>query len=205
MPPVSTSPAWKARPAGAGYDATRARLVDAAEAVVREEGVNALRLDSVADSVGLHRSSVYRYFDSKEELITAVVVQATFRIGRKVIDEVGESAAPESLLVDGITTALAEMAADPVHQALMAPAASEAMARIAGTAITEGIRPLVEPMFTAAAERGVLRAGVTPDDAIRWLQIVVSGVVRSPNLVADNDQLRDLLRLMLVPALIDRS
>jgi AcrR family transcriptional regulator len=202
---MSTSPAWKARPAGAGYDATRARLVDAAEAVVREEGVNALRLDSVADAVGLHRSSVYRYFDSKEELITAVVLQATFRIGRKVIDEVGESAPPETLLVDGITTALAAMAVDPVHQALTAPAASEAMARIAGTAITEGIRPLVEPMFAAAAAQGVLRAGVTPDDAIRWLQIVVSGLIRSPALVSDTDGLSDLLRLMLVPALIDRS
>jgi AcrR family transcriptional regulator len=202
---VSTSPAWKARPAGAGYDATRARLVDAAEAVVREDGVNALRLDSVADSVGLHRSSVYRYFDSKEELITAVLVQATLRIGGQVIEEVGESAPPESLLVDGITTALAAIAVDPVHQALMAPAASEAMARIAGAAITEAIRPLVEPMFTAAATRGVLRKGVTPDDAIRWLQIVVSGLIRTPNLVPDDDKLRDLLRLMLVPALIDRG
>jgi AcrR family transcriptional regulator len=202
---VEATPAWKARPEGAEYESVRGRLVDAAETIVREEGVNALRLDSVAEQAGLHRSSVYRYFNSKEELITAVVVQATLRIGRAIIAEIGESAEPERFLVEGVTAGLAAVAADPVHRSLMAPSASEAMARIAGTAITEGIRPLIEPMFAAADERGVLRAGVTPDDAILWLQIVSSGMVCSPNVVPDEAQLRELLRRMLVPALIEQD
>lgn len=200
--PVTAVPEWKARPEGPEYEAMRRRLVDAAEAIVRDKGVSALRLDSVADAVGLHRSSVYRYFNSKEELVTAVVVQATLRVGRTVIDKLGESAPPERFLVEGLAIALAEMANDPVHRSLMAPSASAAMSRVGGKALTEGIRPLVEPMFRSAAERGVLRDGVTPDDALHWLQIVASGLVSQPNIVPATDDLAALLELMLVPALL---
>lgn len=200
---MSTTAEWKARSGNPEFEATRRRLVDAAEALVRDEGAAALRLDSVAEIVGLHRSSVYRYFDSKEDLLTAVVVQATLRVGRAVIDELGPDASPEHLLVDGLAIAIARIAIDPVHRSLMAPASSEAMTRVGDRALTEGIRPLIEPMFTAAAEQGSLREGITPDDALRWLRIVATGLFRAPDIVPDEHDLTRMLRLMLVPALLD--
>lgn len=189
-------------PATDDHQRTRKRLVDAAEAIVRTDGVSALRLDAVADEVGLHRSSVYRYFDSKEALVTAVVVQATLRVGRTVIDRLGEDAPPERFLAEGLAIALAEMAVDPVHRSLLDPAASAWIARIGPRVMTEGIRPLVEPIFTDAAGRGALRDGVTPDDAIRWLQIVAMGLVRTTEPAPDADALVALLERMLVPALL---
>lgn len=196
------APEWKARREGPEYEATRQRLVDAAETIVREDGASALRLDSVADRVGLHRSSVYRYVDSKEALLTAVVVQATLRVGAEVIEALGTDAGPEKLLVDGLALAMARIATDPVHRSLMAPSSSEAMTRIGTTALADGIRPLVEPMFAAAAERGALRQGVTPDDALRWLLVVSAGLFRFPDLAEDPDELTRLLELLLVPALL---
>jgi AcrR family transcriptional regulator len=198
-----TAPDWKARPASPEYGAVRQRLVDAAEAIVRSEGAAALRLDSVGESAGLHRTSVYRYFDSKEDLLTAVVVQATLRVGAEIVAELGASARPEVFLVDGLARAMARIATDPVHRSLMAPSTSEAMTRLGSRALTEGIRPLVEPMFVAAAEHGLLREGVTPDDALRWLLIVATGLFRAPEVVADPAELARLLELLLVPALLD--
>ena len=93
------------------------------------------------------------------------------------------------------------MADDPVHTSVMAPSASAWRARIAGSALTEGIRPLVEPLFDAAAAEGMLRDGVTPDRAIAWLQIVASGLTASPNIEPDRDELRGLLEATLVPSL----
>jgi len=87
----------------------------------------------------------------------------------------------------------------------MAPSASEAMTRVGSRALTEGIRPLVEPMFVAAADQGLLRPGVTIEDASRWLLIVATGLFRVPDVVADVDELTGLLELMLVPALLDTS
>jgi AcrR family transcriptional regulator len=200
---VTDQAEWKARPAGPDYEATRRAVVEAAEAIVREQGVRALRFESVADRVGLHRSSLYRYFDSKEELVTAVVVHASLRVGQSVIAQLGADASPRRFLVEGLTIALAELASDPVHRSLLDPSASEAMARVGGRALTEGIRPLVEPAFVAAAEQGILRPGVTPDDALRWLQIVAVGLLRAPTGAADTPELTRLLELMLVPALFD--
>jgi AcrR family transcriptional regulator len=195
-------PEWKARPERPQYATTRRRLVDAAEEIVREQGAGSLRLDSVGEIVGLHRSSVYRYFDSKEELLTAVVVQATLRVGREVIDAMGVSARPEQFLVEGLAMAMARIASDPVHRSLMAPSTSEAMTRVGTRALSEGIRPLIEPMFAAAAEQDLLRPGITIDDALRWLLIVATGIFRAPDVVPDPDELTRLLELMLVPALL---
>ncbi len=202
---MSSQAEWKARPAGPDYEATRGAVVEAAEAIVREQGVRALRFESVADRVGLHRSSLYRYFDSKEELLTAVVVHASLRVGQSVIAQLGADASPRRFLVEGLTIALAELASDPVHRSLLDPSASEAMARVGGRALTEGIRPLVEPAFVGAAEQGILRPGVTADDALRWLQIVAVGLLRAPTATADAEtgDLTRLLELMLVPALFD--
>ena len=148
---------WKARPEGTDYDAVRQRLVDATEDLLRKGGVGALRQDAVAEGAGLHRSSVYRYFNSKEDLVIAAVVQSTLRIGRRIRERIGETADPENFLVRGIVEALEAMSADPLHRALTTPGSSRAMTRLANTALREGVRPLVEPMFASAAERGVLR------------------------------------------------
>lgn len=201
---TDAAPDWKARPEGPEYDAVRGRLVDAAEDIVRDKGVNALRLESVAEAAGLHRSSVYRYFGSKEELLTAVVTQNSMRVRRKVIRKLGKDATPEMLLAEGLAIALAELANDPVHRSLMSPSASEAMARAGGKAFTTGILPLVEPVFEVARAQGILRDGVTPEDATRWLQIVASGLLRSPDILPERAELVRLLELMLIPTLIDR-
>jgi AcrR family transcriptional regulator len=202
---MSTSAAeWKARPEGPDYEAVRLRLVDAAEQIILDQGAASLRLDSVGEAVGLHRSSVYRYFDSKEDLLTAVIMQATLRLAAEVVESLGVSARADQFLVDGLAMAMARITNEPVHRSLMAPA-SEAMTRVGARALTEGLRPLVEPMFVAAAEQGVLREGVTTEDALRWLLIVATGLFRAPDVVPSVDELTRLLELMLVPVLLDAS
>jgi hypothetical protein len=76
--------------------------------------------------------------------------------------------------------------------------------RARGKALTSGIRPIVDPVFEAAAAQGILREGVSPEDASRWLQIVASGLVRSPDIVPHRKELVELLDKMLVPTLIER-
>ena len=79
------------------------------------------------------------------------------------------------------------------------------MTKLANLALREGVRPLLAPVFDTAAERGVLREGVSVDDALRWLQVVSLGLMQAPSVVADLDALKELLQLMLVPVLIERG
>lgn len=195
---------WKARREGPEFEAMRRRLVDAAESIIRDQGASALRLDAVGEAVGLHRSSVYRYFDSKEELFTEVVMHTTLRIGQRVIRELGGDVRPERLLTEGLAMAMAMLTSEQALRSIMAPANSEAMTRVGTRAMTEGIRPLVEPMFMAAERQGLLRPGVSTDDALRWLLVVATGLFRAPDVVDDVDELTRLLELLLLPALLQR-
>ncbi|MFE5731113.1 TetR/AcrR family transcriptional regulator [Streptomyces sp. NPDC056528] len=52
-----------------------AQLIDAAEAILGEGGVEALTAGAVAKRAGIARNSIYRYFDSIEDLLELVVTR----------------------------------------------------------------------------------------------------------------------------------
>ncbi|MDE0066762.1 MAG: TetR/AcrR family transcriptional regulator [Acidimicrobiaceae bacterium] len=61
---------------------TRRRLVDAAVAVVRSQGVQGLTLQSVAAEAGLSKGGLLYHFSSKEELVTALLHDAMDRVDK---------------------------------------------------------------------------------------------------------------------------
>nr|WP_252860261.1 TetR/AcrR family transcriptional regulator [Corynebacterium ulcerans] len=54
---------------------TQAAILDAAEALLREGGVEALTAGAVAQRVGLARNSLYRYVESMDELRGRVILR----------------------------------------------------------------------------------------------------------------------------------
>lgn len=51
---------------------TRAALLEATRAILEEQGVKALTMESVADRVGISRRGVYRHFETRSELLIAL-------------------------------------------------------------------------------------------------------------------------------------
>ena len=62
----------------------RAAILAAASKRVAEEGANDLSLRAVARDVGLVSSAVYRYFASRDELLTALIIAAYDSLGDHV-------------------------------------------------------------------------------------------------------------------------
>lgn len=58
----------------------RARILDAAEAQLREEGPSALRLDVIAKKIGVSRQAVLHHFGTRDGLVAAVVHRALERL-----------------------------------------------------------------------------------------------------------------------------
>jgi AcrR family transcriptional regulator len=54
---------------------TRARLLDAASAVIRRDGPQALTLDAVAGEAGVSKGGLLYHFRSKRELLDALVAR----------------------------------------------------------------------------------------------------------------------------------
>lgn len=85
---------------------TRARLIDAAAAIVGTKGFHATTLDEIAASVGMTRGAIYGNFRNREDLFLAVVKQrwepivpqlkpgGTFREQMRAIGEAVVAAAP---------------------------------------------------------------------------------------------------------------
>jgi AcrR family transcriptional regulator len=80
--------AMSTTPAGSVRARVRAGLVEEIKAIARrhlaEQGASALSLRAVAREVGMVSSAVYRYFPSRDELLTALIVDAYNAFGAAV-------------------------------------------------------------------------------------------------------------------------
>jgi AcrR family transcriptional regulator len=74
-------------------DDTRTRLLDAAEAIVAEHGVNALTLDKVAAAARVSKGGLLHHFNSKEALLRAIVTRMAEEM-RAVFDALYAAEAP---------------------------------------------------------------------------------------------------------------
>src|SRR3954462_15630126 len=99
----------------------RARLLDAARRLIREQGHEAVGMELIATIAGVSRATLYRYFASKEH----VVCEAALAWGQEVAARIPDAiaAAPES--VDALDVAteqvVREAASDlPMVRATMA-------------------------------------------------------------------------------------
>jgi AcrR family transcriptional regulator len=85
--PVEPAPP-AADPAASGRDRRRAettaRILDAAERIAGEDGVEALTMARLGDEIGYRAGALYRYFASKEALLAALLVRVVREAGAMV-------------------------------------------------------------------------------------------------------------------------
>ena len=107
---------------------TRRRLVDAAVAVVRTQGVQGLTLQSVANEAGLSKGGLLYHFSSKEELVSALLHDAMERVDgdlAKLVNSGGKGAfarayveyvrAPDTYWEESATSVFAAAALEPTR------------------------------------------------------------------------------------------
>lgn len=61
---------------GEAKEATRRRLIEAARAVIADQGAAALTLREIASRAGVVPSAVYRHLDNRDELLTLLVLES---------------------------------------------------------------------------------------------------------------------------------
>jgi len=71
-------------------DVARSRILEAAEKKLAEVGPERLRLNDLADELGISRQAILHHFGSREELVGAVVERATLRLNERLADVLGE-------------------------------------------------------------------------------------------------------------------
>lgn len=147
----------------------RAAILDSARTHLASDGATGLSLRAVARDVGLASSAVYRYFDSRDALLTALIIDAYNSVGAAV--EAREAAVARDDLLGrwlAVAHAVRDWAlADPHQYALVygSPVPGYAAPEDTIGPATRGVRVLAVLLsdVAAAGPVGPLRGDDPPD------------------------------------------
>lgn len=148
------------------------QLVDAAEAILDEEGVEALTAGAVAARAGIARNSIYRYFDSIDDLLELIVTRE-FPVWIQAVEQAVAAAATPQEQVAAYVRSNLEQAAAGTHGR---------RATLSRASLSPEARQRVGQMHTSLQE--ALAGAVhdlghpQPDLAIAVLQSVVDACIR---------------------------
>jgi len=195
---------WKAKPTSAEYDKIKGKIVQCAWDLICDKGAESLRLDEVAKQSGCSRSSVYRYFDSKKELLVAVLMKWLFDTTEKLNPILENIEDPVERLVEGIYGPIHAVRTDQYLSQMWNSKnnSSSDLAALALEAIPEAMSVILDPFFELANTKGWLRKDLTSEEAARWILMVIiaMGVFGSGGLTPEKE--KDYLRKMIVPSLL---
>jgi len=156
-------------------DATRRGILEAARATLERGPVGALRVDEVARSAGVSRSTVYLLYGSRAGLFDALARHLRLEAG---FDElIREFRRPDALeAMRGSQRAAVRMYAKmpELARAMFTLAAVDPDAVAAIRAIEDGRRPGQADIARRLAAQGYLRDGVDIDEATDILTVITS-------------------------------
>ena len=156
-------------------DATRRRILDAARATLERGPSGALRVEEVARSAGVSRSTVYLLYGSRAGLFDALARHLRLEAG---FDElIREFRRPDALeAMRGSQRAAVRMYAKmpELARAMFTMGAVDPDAVAAIRAIEDGRRPGQADIARRLAEQGYLRDGVDIDEATDILTVITS-------------------------------
>ena len=183
----------------------RDRILDAAEACLRRDGIRRTTAAGVATEAGVSRAWLYRHFPDKASLLSAALIRR---------DEAFWAEAQQT--VDAADGLAAQVAAAVLlaRAAPLGPLATElrdrepaAFAAVIGTFVDD-IIPGMSWFWSAQLEAGVaageLRADLDVDAAAEWVTRIVVSLVSVPGQAVDIDDAASLtayLEAFLMPAL----
>jgi AcrR family transcriptional regulator len=183
----------------------RERILDAASRCFDRIGVAKTTMADVASEAKVTRTTLYRYFESRDAVIVGVMLRETHYFRERLlealcgIDDVGE------FLVEGILICLREAPNRPLY---IYPFGGEASNLVGNLFLSSeqlfeiGIE-LLRPLFEPAREKGLLREGIELSTLIEWTSRITLSYLTTPSpRIEDEAAMRQLLQRLLLPAVM---
>lgn len=155
-------------------DASRQRILNAAARLFRSKGYAAVSLREIAGQAGMKAGSLYYHFDSKEQIVGAILdagIQAVHAEVEAAIEALPETASPQQVIHQGILSHLRSLfeyshftSANVRIYGQVPPAV-----RKANLKVRRAYESFWEELLQAIADRGVFR----PDIDLRRLRLLL--------------------------------
>ena len=151
-------------------DEARSRLLDAAEACYERRGVSRTTVDDIAREASVHRTTVYRYFGSRDDVLAFVMLRDSAGVIERAQRSMEGNRPFGDRLLDALDGAIAAVAESRWLRALFSPESlTMTVAAAASTAFRDRIREALRPYVDAAKANGELREQLDPDGVADWL------------------------------------
>jgi TetR/AcrR family transcriptional regulator len=149
----------------------RQRLLESASRCIVRRGNTQIRMAEVAEEAGVVRSTVYRYFASRDDLLLALLL---LRIDNALADHVGALRHPEDAvgsIQELVLAPVQSVVGDPLNEALMSgeSTALTTALEIGSEQIVDVILRHYGPLFDRWQAAGQLHADLDPRETARWL------------------------------------
>jgi TetR/AcrR family transcriptional regulator len=182
-----------------------ASILDAARRCYLARGISATGMQDVAESAGVARSTVYRYFPGRDDLLVATIKGEMEQLNARIRKKLAKFPDPADQLVEGMILAIKEVPRRPLLRAVFA-SEEDSRARQAiwrSDVIVRFGEELMDHVIRPAQNAGLLQDAVPPEVLVEWVyRLLLSFLTLPSNWIRTDAQLRATLRALLVPVLL---
>lgn len=177
MPGPQARRHWGDSKAMLNDEEARDRLLDAAEQCIVARGDTQIRMTEVADAAGVARSTVYRYYDSRDELLLGLLVRRIDRAFTRWIAGLrrpGDAASSIRALI--LQPVAAVDSGDPLNLALYATDVATLVPVLESGAdvVTDLVAGHLKPLFKKWKDSGQIYSDLDVRETADWMQATTS-------------------------------
>ena len=183
----------------------RDTILAAARRCYLSAGISATGMKEVAGEAGVARSTVYRYFPGRDDLLVATIKRDMEALNQKIRSKIDGLHNPADLVVEGLVVAVKEVPRNPLLRAVFASEEDSRARRVIWSSdiIVEFGEELMDDVIRPAGEAGILQDAVRPEVLVEWVyRLLLSFLTLPSNWIGNDQELRTTLHALLVPVLL---
>ncbi len=185
------------------YFEVKQTMVEAAIELMAEKGLKKFRFEELAEKIGYNRATIYRYFDSKKDLVREVMMALMHQITNGILDKTaGAEEATEQSFTDSLYQIISDLRNDRRYAIIMDAQNVEDFAKLTHAYFSMITKEMLGKHMMDAPDGRVLKEGLNIDDTVHWLmhQIISYGFF---GLKGETElEQKDYLRKMVVSVII---
>ena len=183
-------------------------ILRAARRCYLDRGFSGTGMRDVAAAAGVARSTVYRYFPGRDDLLVATVKREMEVLNRQIRSRLAGSDDPADQVVEGLILAIRTIPRRPLLRAVFASDEDSRARRVVwrSDVIVHFGEELMDHVIRPAATSGQLQDAVRPEILVEWVyRLLLSFLTLPSNWIRRDDELRATLHALLVPVLLTSS
>ncbi|MCZ6829868.1 MAG: helix-turn-helix domain containing protein [Gammaproteobacteria bacterium] len=181
------------------------QILAAAKQCYLQDGISKTGMKEVAQTADVARSTLYRYFSSKDEVLVAVIKQEMEAANLSITRQLQKYQLPADIVVEGLMLALKEIPERPLLQAVFASDEDSMARRVVWSSdlIIDFGEQLLKHVIQPALELHLLQDRVKPEIMVEWIyRVLLSFLTLPSNWIKTDKELRATLHALLVPVLL---